>query len=235
MRSAGPATEPVATTCPSETRSSVPLSVSSVGVATALPSSTRPAPSRAASRRDASSERSSASVSTARRHALSVVRGSIVRGPPSPVRRALRRSSIDSRRYPIAGPPPTRNGSTAITPALRSSPPPPLALAAVHHPAPATTTSPAIASSARRVPRRPARGAAEPGFASPARSAWEKAVTVSNRSAGARCSAFVSARSTPSGTPSRTTRTCGVGAPSRLAMMAAAVRPVNGGSPASIS
>ena len=57
---------------------------------------------------------------------------------------------------------------------------------------------------------------------------------VAYRSAGALANAFVTARSTASGT-SRTVRRCGIGSLSRLAMIAWAVGPVYGGSPASIS
>ena len=105
-----------ATTCPSPVRRSVPVSVSSVGVAIALPSSTRPAPSFRARIREASSDRSPFSLPPSRRHAASIVRGSTVRAPVPLLKRACIKSSIDSRRYPIeALLPPTRNGKTAMT------------------------------------------------------------------------------------------------------------------------
>src|SRR2546422_10555269 len=72
------------------------------------------------------------------------------------------------------------------------------------------------------------------GRVEPAVSAATKAPAVENRSAGAFPSAFVTAASTVDGT-CRTVLRCGIGSVSRLAMMAWAVGPVYGGSPASIS
>ena len=69
----------------------------------------------------------------------------------------------------------------------------------------------------------------------PACSAWPSSRTVWNRSAGTGASAFRMAWSSPAGTLPRTTRRLGGGSLNRLTMIAWAVGPVNGGSPASIS
>ena len=66
-------------------------------------------------------------------------------------------------------------------------------------------------------------------------SAWANCPAVANRSAGTGASACRMASSTAGGTVGRTARTLGGGSVSRLATMAWAVGPVNGGSPASIS
>ena len=58
---------------------------------------------------------------------------------------------------------------------------------------------------------------------------------MANRSAGTGASARRIAWSTASGTLGRTARTLGGGSVSRFTMIAWAVAPVNGGSPASIS
>ena len=71
--------------------------------------------------------------------------------------------------------------------------------------------------------------------AEPAWNACASSRTVWNRSAGAGASAFRMAWSSPAGTLPRTTRRLGGGSVNRLAMIAWAVGPVNGGSPASIS
>src|SRR5256885_1518453 len=68
----------------------------------------------------------------------------------------------------------------------------------------------------------------------PAVSAATKAPVVANRSAGAFASALVTAASSD-GETWRTMPRCGIGSVKRLAMMACAVGPVYGGSPANIS
>ena len=66
-------------------------------------------------------------------------------------------------------------------------------------------------------------------------SARAKSPAVAKRSAATGASARWIAWSTPSGTLGRTRRTLGTGSISRLAMIACAVGPVYGASPASIS
>ena len=66
-------------------------------------------------------------------------------------------------------------------------------------------------------------------------SAWANCAAVANRSAGTGARAFRIASSTAGGTVGRAARTLGGGSVSRLAMIAWAVGPVNGASPASIS
>jgi hypothetical protein len=67
------------------------------------------------------------------------------------------------------------------------------------------------------------------------RSASANCATVAKRSAGADAIAFWIASSTPAGTSARRSRTLGVGSASRLTTIACRLRPVKGGSPASIS
>ena len=83
------------------------------------------------------------------------------------------------------------------------------------------------------MPRTAAEGLGSLGPA-PFRAATNSSV-VANRSAGTLASATSIARSTAGDTVSRTVRSGGTGELSRLAMIAWAVGPVNGGSPASIS
>ncbi len=81
-------------------------------------------------------------------------------------------------------------------------------------------------------------GVTRPGTVAPVVGTWSaraKSPAVANRSLASRLSALMTAASTAAGTVGRSTRTDGAGPANRLAMTACDVRPVNGGSPASIS
>ena len=200
---------------------------------TMLPVSSRPAPTRLASRSTSPSGRSLRPSADAF-HNRMTARGSTDLGPASPFSFAAKRSTSPSWRYAseeslLA----IRNGTTATR--LLSG-----RMAGVDHRfrarAAATTATASPAAMATRrlgMPRTAAEGLTSLGPA-PYSAATNSSV-VANRSAGTLASATSIARSTAGDTVSRTVRSGGTGELSRLAMIAWAVGPVNGGSPASIS
>src|SRR5256886_865685 len=151
----------------------------------------------------------------------------MTRTPGAPSRLIDRRSTSPSRHTPESGPA-TRNGRTAkVLPGIVGAEWPREIIQA----ATATTTTAPAATDGIRQERR--WGTSRDGDTCTSADAISAAVA--NRSAGALASAFWRACATASETVSRKVRTCGIGSLNRLAMMAWAVGPLYGGSPARIS
>src|SRR5439155_13815522 len=160
-------------------------------------------------------------------HRLKTVRGGMTRTPGAPSRLIDRRSTSPSRQTAESGPATRKGGTAKVLPGMVGAA---CAREIIQAATAITTTAPAATDGIRQ--ERPL-GTPREGDTPASAEAISEAVA--NRSAGALASAFWRACATASETVSRRVRTCGIGSLNRLAMMAWAVGPLYGGSPASIS